>query len=83
MKITQEYESEYNVGDWVAFRKDKFIYVGQIVGFNIDDGEFWFNIKVNSAKTFSYGNGGDVAESNIVFKLNEEQISKLKLVVRE
>lgn len=78
MKITQEYESAYDVGDFVAFKKDGLIYVGRIVGFNIDDGNFWFNIKVNKYKVFSYANGGDVAEWDIVFKLNEEQVKILE-----
>lgn len=77
-KISLELETEYNVGDYVAFRKDKVIFVGRIEGYYVEDGNFWFNIRVNSTFVYTYSNHGDIAEFDILFKLTDAQVQKIQ-----
>lgn len=78
MKITQEFETQYNVGDYVIFEKGDTLLVGIIEGFYLDDGNVWYNIRINYTTVFTYSNGGDIAEWWILCKLNKEQIDKVE-----
>lgn len=71
-KITKEFETEYNVGDVVVYKKNNMLFVGIIEGYYIDDDNFWFNIRVNDNFVHTYSNGGDVAEWDIIGVLPEE-----------
>ena len=77
-KINLEFETEYNIGDYVAFRQDKVILVGRIEGYYVEDGDFWFNIRVNSTFVYTYSNHGDIAEFDILFKLTTEQVQEIQ-----
>ena len=48
-KVTIEYESKYDNGDVVIFKapNNKYIYVGIIEGYTIDDRVFRFNIRTS------------------------------------
>ena len=65
-KIIHEFETEYNVGDVVIFKKFKTLNVGIIEGYYVDDGSFWFNIRTTSDFVYTYTNGGDIAEWDIM-----------------
>lgn len=80
-KIIEEYESEYDVGDIVIFNKNDMLLVGIIEGYYIDhkcDDSFWYNIRINQRCVYSYSNGGDVLECDIVKKLDEALRSKVR-----
>lgn len=65
-KITYEFETEYKVGDVVIFKKNNALHVGIIEGYYIDDRSFWFNIRITPDFVYTYSNGGDIAEWDIM-----------------
>ena len=67
------FESKYEVGDVVAFEKDDRGLIGIVEGYYVDNDEFWYNIRLNNKYVLTYSNGGDVYESNILFKLTDKQ----------
>ena len=73
-KLIEEHISEYDVGDVVIF-KHGMMFLGIIEGYYIDHncGEsFWYNIRVSRDEVFTYSHKGDIAEWDIVGKLNSE-----------
>ena len=78
MKITKVIETEFDTGDYVIFKKDETLLVGRIEGFNLDGDYVWYNIRVNKNRVLTYVDSGDVAEWDIICKLTEEQIEKVK-----
>lgn len=82
MIIKSEIETLYDKGDIVAFKSADFIIIGMVVGMNVDydaDRSVWYNIQCSKEIVLSYGNGGDVAEWDILFKINDEnQIERFK-----
>jgi len=83
-KIIKEYETKYSVGDVVIFQKNKILYVGLIEGYYIDNDNFWFNIRTTPDFVYSYSNGGDVAEWDIMGIVNGELgVSCEKLITRD
>lgn len=69
-KIIMEFETEYNVGDVVIFEKNDKLQVGIIEGYYMDCDTFWFNIRISTDYVYTYSNGGDIAEYDIVGKLD-------------
>lgn len=69
-KITITYNSKYDVGDIVIFKKDKMLLVGIIDGYYVEDSLIWYNIRINNNRVFTYSNGGDISEEDIVYKIN-------------
>ena len=65
-KIIREYETDYNVGDVVIFKKNHALHVGIIEGYYVDDDNFWFNIRITPNFVYTYSNGGDIAEREIM-----------------
>ena len=65
------FESKYEVGDVVAFEKNDRGLIGIVEGYYIDNGEFWYNIRLNNRYVLTYSNGGDVGEESILFKLTD------------
>lgn len=65
-KVIREYETEYNVGDVIIFKKFNVLNVGIIEGYYVDDGNFWFNVRTTPDFVYTYSNGGDIAEWDIV-----------------
>ena len=66
-KIIKEYETKYNVGDVVIFEnKQHYLEVGVIEGYYIDNDDFWFNIRISPKYVYTYTNGGDIAEFDII-----------------
>lgn len=73
--IIREYTSKYDVGDVCVFNKGDRLLLGIIEGYYIDhncDDSFWYNIRVNSNTVYTYSNHGDIAEWDIVGKLDGE-----------
>ena len=71
-KIVIEFETDYNAGDVVIFEKNNRLMVGIVEGYYIEDNIFWFNIRVSSRYVYTYSNGGDIMESNIIGRVSED-----------
>ena len=72
------FKSKYEVGDAVAFEKNNRGFIGIVERYYVDNGEFWYNIRLNNRYVLTYSNGGDVSESSILFKLTDEQTDLFK-----
>ena len=73
--IIEKYTSKYDVGDVVIFRNSSQLFLGIIEGYYIDhnaDDSFWYNIRINSNTVDTYSNHGDIAEWEIIGKLDGE-----------
>ena len=70
-KIVKEYETKYEVGDLVIFEKNG-LSGGIIEGYYVEEGNFWFNIRVSDSFVYTYSNGGDIAEWDIFGKVEGE-----------
>lgn len=85
-KINIIIETEYEVGDVVVFEKDDTLMVGIIEGYYVDqsaNNSLWFNIRTNPDNVFTYSNGGDVAEFDIVGKLSEKIQKEVYKLIKE
>ena len=71
-KIVVEFETDYNAGDVVIFEKNNRLMVGIVEGYYIEDNIFWFNIRVSSKYVYTYSNGGDIMESDIIGRVSED-----------
>ena len=71
-KIVVEFETDYNAGDVVIFEKNDRLMVGIVEGYYMEDDIFWFNIRVSSKYVYTYSNGGDIMESNIIGRVSED-----------
>ena len=71
-KIVVEFETDYNAGDVVIFEKNNRLMVGIVEGYYIEDNIFWFNIRVSSRYVYTYSNGGDIMESDIIGRVSED-----------
>ena len=80
-KIVVEFETDYNAGDVVIFEKNNRLMVGIVEGYYMEDNIFWFNIRVSSRYVYTYSNGGDIMESDIIGRvsvdLKEELIRQI------
>lgn len=71
-KIVVEFETNYNAGDVVIFEKNNRLLVGIVEGYYMEDNIFWFNIRVSSRYVYTYSNGGDIMESDIIGRVSED-----------
>lgn len=71
-KIVVEFETDYNAGDVVIFEKNNRLMVGIVEGYYMEDNIFWFNIRVSSKYVYTYSNGGDIMESDIIGRVSED-----------
>ena len=71
-KIVIEFETNYNAGDVVIFEKNNRLMVGIVEGYYMEDNIFWFNIRVSSKYVYTYSNGGDIMESDIIGRVSED-----------
>ena len=71
-KVVIEFETNYNVGDVVIFKKNNSLMVGIIEGYYVDDNIIWFNIRVSPSYVYTYYNGGDIAEFDIIGKISDD-----------
>ena len=70
-KIHRESTTEYDVGDVVIFKKDNCLLVGVIEGYYEEDHCIWYNIRISSTFVYTYSNGGDIAEFDIIGNVND------------
>lgn len=75
-KIIREFITEYDVGDVVIFEKNNVLNVGIVEGYYEDDGTIWYNIRISPKVVYTYSNGGDIAEYNIIGTLDDNLKSK-------
>lgn len=79
-KIHVEFDTEYEVGDVVVFKNVRtkvsgdILAVGMITGYYTDCDTVWYNIQMNPNFVFTYADGGDIAEFNIVSKLENKDL---------
>ena len=71
-KIVVEFETDYNAGDVIIFEKNDRLMVGIVEGYYMEDNIFWFNIRVSSKYVYTYSNGGDIMESDIIGRVSED-----------
>ena len=71
-KIVIEFETDYNAGDVVIFEKNNRLMIGIVEGYYMEDDIFWFNIRVSSRYVYTYSNGGDIMESDIIGRVSED-----------
>lgn len=75
--VTYTIESLYDVGDIVIFHRFGHLIVGIIEGFYPDrscDDSIWYDIRINGKDVFTYSNGGDIAEWDIVGKITDPKL---------
>ena len=65
-KVIREYETQYEVGNVVIFKKNNVLHVGIIEGYYVEDNTFWFNIRITPDFVYTYTNGGDIGEWDII-----------------
>lgn len=85
-KIRIEFETEYDKGDFVIFKKDNRLLVGIIEGYYVDrsaDDSVWYNIRVNKDTVFTYSTEGDVAEWDILCKVDANEKIKAFIISGE
>jgi hypothetical protein len=75
-KIIKEFTTEYDVGDVVIFKKNKILNVGIVEGYYEDDGCIWYNIRISPQFVYTYSNGGDIAEFDIIGTIDDNLKSK-------
>lgn len=76
-KIVKEFTTKYDTGDFIVFKKGYTYMVGMIVGYYVDAGcdeTIFYNVAVNKDETYTYANGGDVGEYDIVGKIVEQDL---------
>ena len=79
-EITLTYDSEYEVGDLVIFKKNKHLMVGIIEGFYVDSSandSIWYNIRINKDEVFTYSNKGDISEADIAGVILDKDLIKI------
>ncbi len=72
-KIKFEIESEYEVGDVIIFEKGNHLIVGIIEGYYCDHSagdSIWYNVRISKDFVYTYSNGGDIGEADIICRLN-------------
>lgn len=76
-KLSYEIETRYEKGDVVVFEKGKMLMVGVITGYSLDQSagnSIWYDIAVGNSRVYTYMNGGDIAEFDILAKVSDNLI---------
>ena len=71
-----EFETLYDIRDLVIFEKNDLLQVGIIEGFYDEDNTIWYNIRTSKSNIYTYSNGGDIPEYDIIGKIDNEEIKK-------
>lgn len=82
-KFKISFESNYNVGDVVIFKKCGNLVVGTIEGYYLEDHIVWYNIRVSPKFMYTYSNGGDIADFDIVGVISDDLKSKCLDAIKE
>lgn len=85
-KIKLEFEAMYDRGDVVIFEKNGGLEAGIIVSYycDVDAGcSVWYNIAYWKDKIYTYTNGGDIAEYDIICKITDkEAVSAVENIIK-
>lgn len=76
-KISLEFETMYEKGDIVVFEMHDILEIGIILGHYVDTSagcSIWYDVAVNKKKVYTYMNEGDIAESQILGKMNDAAV---------
>lgn len=76
-KISIDVETWYDRGDVVVFNYHDKLMVGVITSYYVDHDagrSIWYNISISKDTTLNYTNGGDIAEFDILGKLDDPLI---------
>ena len=80
-KIVIEFETVFDIGNVVVFKKNNRLMVGIIEGYYEEDSCIWYNIRVSSSEVYTFSNGGDILESDIIGEVDEElEINCINLI---
>jgi hypothetical protein len=82
-KIVRTFETNYDVGDVVIFKKIDSLEVGIVEGYYEEDHTIWYNIRVSPKFVYTYSNGGDIAEFDILGVIDGELKEKCKNIIIE
>lgn len=68
-------ESMFQKGDLIVFNKNNILMCGIIVGYYKEDNCYWYNITCGAqhGTIFTYRNGGDIGEFDILEKLDKNK----------
>ncbi len=84
-KIIETIETEYDRGDLVLFQKNGFE-AGIIEGMYVDHSagcSVWYNIRTSKTNVYTYTNGGDIAEWDIIGKIEGALGEKVRNIILE
>lgn len=76
-KIVLEFEAVYDRGDVVIFQKNGTLQVGIITSYYCDTeawNSIWYDVAFWKDSTYTYTNGGDIAEHDIICKITDDNI---------
>lgn len=75
--LSYDIETKYEKGDVVVFERSGVLQVGVITGYSVDSTagfSVWYDIAVNHQKIYTYINGGDIGEHEIVAKISDASL---------
>lgn len=70
-KIKLEFETMYDRGDVVVFNKNGVLQVGIVTSYYVEDNCVWYDVAISSNSTYTYCNGGDIGEFDIIAKITD------------
>ena len=70
-KIIHEFETKYDIGDIVIFEKNDLLQVGIVEGYYEEGDTIWYNIRISKTCVYTYSNGGDIGEHDIIGKIED------------
>lgn len=82
-KIVQEFETQYDKGDVVIFKKGEQLRVGIIESYGEDDGYVWYAVRTGVNAVYSYSQGGDIPEWDIVDALPADIASPVAKILKQ
>ena len=82
--IVHTFESKYEPGDLVVFEKDDLLQVGIVEGYYHDGYDtVWYNVRTSTVNVYTYSNKGDIAEYDIIGKIENELKEKCVKMIGE
>lgn len=84
--IVQTFETEFDKGQVVVFKRDNRLLIGLVESCYVDMSagqSIWYNIRTGKDNVYTYSNGGDIGEFDILLALEGEDAEKCKQVMLE
>ena len=85
-KIIEEHETAFDVGDVVIFKRNEIkggLAVGIVEGYYYADDNIWYDIRISKDFVYTYTNGGDIGEYDIIGKVEEELAKECYSIITE